>query len=87
MIPFTIPIFFVFLLILYGIIKLCRIKRFYIAIMIFGIMGWITEFFLGSYKEILWSSPVIAVSMSVFTILTYSVIVVVPLSILLENNR
>jgi len=87
LIPFTIPIFFVFLLILLGIVKVFKIKKFWLGILIFGLIGWIVEFTLGSYKEVLWSSPAVTILMSIWTILTYCVIVIIPLTILLKNDK
>lgn len=87
LIPFTIPIFFIFLVIHLAILKLLRVKNFYIGILIFGLLGWADEFLLGNSKAILWSSPQIFLLMTVWTILTYSVIVVVPVTILLKSRK
>ena len=85
--PPTIPIFFAFLITLFVITKLFKIRSVYKAALIFGIIGWIAEFLLGSYKEVLWSSPAVTAIMSIWTILTYAVIVIVPLTILFGNER
>ena len=87
LIPFTIPIFILFLIIHLGILKIFRIKNFYLGVLVFGLIGWVAEFILGSYKEILWSSPIVTIIISVWTILTYSVIVIIPVTILLENKK
>jgi hypothetical protein len=69
------------------ILKIFRIKNHYLGILIFGLIGWIAEFGLGSYKEILWSSPAVTILMSIWTILTYSVIVIIPVTILLDKTK
>ena len=85
LIPITIPIFFIFLLVLLIIIKIFKIKNFYLASLIFGVIGWTAEFLLGSHKEVLWSSPAVTIVMSIWTVLTYSVIVIIPLTIILKE--
>ena len=72
---------------MFVITKLFKIRSVYKAALIFGIIGWIAEFLLGSYKEVLWSSPAVTAIMSIWTILTYAVIVIVPLTILFGNER
>ncbi len=87
LIPITIIFFTIFLLILFGLIKLLKIKKSKTAILIFGLIGWIVEFFLGSYKAVLWSAPVVTILMSVWTFLTYAVIAIVPATILLGPTK
>ena len=87
LIPFTIPIFFAFLVIYLILLKMLSIKNFYLGILIFGLMGWAAEFIFGSYRETLWSSPIVTILMSIWTILTYSIIVILPVTILLENKK
>ncbi len=87
LIPFTIPIFILFLMIHLIILKISRIKNFYHGVLIFGLIGWVAEFALGSHKEVLWSSPIVAIIMSIWTIFTYSIIVIIPVTILLENKK
>ena len=86
-IPWTIPIFVIFLVIHLSILKIFRIKNYNTGLLIFGLIGWISEFIFGSYKDFLWSSPTITVLMSIWCFFTYSVIVVVPVTILLENKK
>ncbi len=87
LIPWTIPIFIAFILIHFGILTIFRIKNFYLGVLIFGLMGWIAEFMFGSHKEILWSSPIVTSLMSVWTILTYSIIIIVPVTILFKKSN
>ncbi|MEA1925344.1 MAG: hypothetical protein U9M95_05680 [Candidatus Altiarchaeota archaeon] len=86
-IPWTIPIFVIFLIIHLSILKIFRIKNYKIAIFIFGIIGWISEFIFGSYKEWLWSSPAVTILMSIWCFFTFSVIVIVPVTILFKNKK
>ena len=87
LLPSTIPVFLVFLIIHFGVLKILRTKKFYVGVLIFGFMGWTAEFLLGSHKETLWLSPIVTILMSFWTILTYSVIVIVPLTIFLESKN
>jgi len=76
--PFTLVFFFMFLLLHLLLLKFTRIKNFYLAIFIFGGIGWCTEFLLGSSKQVLWSSPGITLLMTFWVILTYAIIVIIP---------
>jgi len=67
------------------IIKVLRIQFFTIAVLIFGLMGWVGEFIFGHHKEILWSSPGLTIFMTFWVIATYGVIVIVPVTILLDE--
>lgn len=87
LIPLTIPIFILFLMILFGIIKIFKIKNFYLAVLIFGIIGWISEFVFGYHKEILWSSGGVVILMSIWVILTYIVIAIIPVAILSDEDK
>lgn len=89
LVPPTIPIFAAFLvihLIIISVLKLFKVRSFYLAISIFGLMGWAAEFLLGSHQGILWSSPAVTIIMSVWTFVTYAIIVIVPSTIFLEKK-
>ncbi len=85
--PITIPIFVGFLLLLLGIVKMFDIDKVYIGIIIFGMVGWVAEFLMGGHMGIMWSSPEITALVSVWAVLTYSVIAIIPLTILLGDDK
>lgn len=87
LIPWTIPIFIVFLIVHLGILKIFRVKNFYLGVIIFGLIGWISEFILGANKETLWSSPLMVAVFTLWVILTYSVVVIIPVSVLLYKKK
>lgn len=85
-IPPTIPIFFIFLVAHFLVLKIFKVKSFYLGILIFGLFGWVAEFFFGTYKEVLWSSPIIFLTMSIWTIITYAIVVIIPVTIFLKDK-
>ena len=86
LIPITVLFFLILLIFHFIIIKIFRIKNFYLAISIFGIIGWINEFLLGSHKTILWSAPNITLLMTPWVFLTYAIIVIIPTTLLIDMN-
>lgn len=85
--PITIFIFFVFMIILLAIVRLTKTKNYYAILFGFGLIGWIAEFILGSYAATLWSDPTVTIIMTFWTILTYSVVVIIPTAILLNEKN
>lgn len=85
LIPWTIPLFFAFLIIHLGILKFLKLRNFFIGVLIFGLIGWVVEFLMGSSAQILWSNPLVTALMTLWTLLTYSIIAIVPVTILLED--
>ena len=87
LLPPTIPIFFGFLLINLGAMKLFRVRNFTVGILIMGLIGWLAEFLLGASQEVLWSDPLITAIMTVWVFATYSIIAIVPVTIFLDAKR
>ncbi|MGV8142718.1 MAG: hypothetical protein ACP5NS_03730 [Candidatus Pacearchaeota archaeon] len=85
--PPTLIVFFVMIIIHYLLLLLFKVKNFYLGVLLFGIMGWISEFVFGAHTQILWSSPSITILFTLWTILTYCVIVIIPVTIFLSKNK
>ena len=49
--------------------------------------GWIIEFLLGAWTDILWSATWVTIMMTPWTILTYAAVVIVPVTILFEAEK
>jgi len=85
--PFTLYFLLGFLLILGLIVKFTHTQKFFLTILIFSILGTIFEIFLGSSRvEFQALPPLSFVLISIWVMISYAFISVVPLTILLEDK-
>ena len=87
-IPPTVPILLIFVFILGLFIRLLKVRRTGLAIAVFSLLGFSFELFKGaSAAEFQALSPGWFVFFSIWTVLGYAYIVIVPVTILAENSN
>ena len=84
-IPHTWWVFLGLLIIHFTILKIFGVKRFFPAVLIYGFEGLAIELFFGSSSGAIWSNLLTTVIIIPWTIVTYSIMVLVSVTIL--QNR
>ena len=81
-IPSTWWVFLGLLIVHFTILKIFRVKRFYLAVLIYGLQGLIIELFFGASRTLIWSSILTTAIIIPWTVVTYGIMVLVPVTIL-----
>src|SRR3989344_6189858 len=70
-IPPTLLPFSIMTLIIFAIILLFKINKFWVSLSLFGVWCWVSEFIWGAHKEFLWASASRILLWTIWVILTY----------------